>query len=105
MHFIKDFLSAVDNLTNAVNVESEHDAGEYVQKVLGTEFSIPAKARFLRPYKIDGSIALDNKITVKEILATYDEISIVEEIIETVFLISMYGKQFCFLRHQRNGKI
>jgi len=39
---------------------------------------------------------LDNKITVKEILATYDEISIVEEIIETVFLISMYGKQFLF---------
>lgn len=39
---------------------------------------------------------MDNKITVKEILATYDEISIVEEIIETVFLISMYGKQFLF---------
>lgn len=42
--FYKRLLSAVDNLTNAVNVESEHDAGEYVQKVLGTEFSIPAKA-------------------------------------------------------------
>ena len=34
---------AVDNLTNAVNVESAHDAGEYVQKVLGDEFTIPAK--------------------------------------------------------------
>lgn len=42
--FYKRLLSAVDNLTNAVNVESEHDAGEYVQKVLGTEFNIPAKA-------------------------------------------------------------
>lgn len=34
---------AVDNLTNAVNVESAHDAGEYVQKVLGDEFKVPAK--------------------------------------------------------------
>lgn len=34
---------AVDNLTNAVNVESEHDAGEYVQKVLGEEFLVPQK--------------------------------------------------------------
>lgn len=34
---------AVDNLANAVNVESPHDAGEYVQKVLGTEFVVPAK--------------------------------------------------------------
>ena len=40
---------------------------------------------------------MDNKITVKEILSTYDEISIVKEIIETVFLISMYGKQFLFV--------
>ena len=35
---------AVDNLTNAVNVESDHDAAEYVQRVLGTEFAVPAKA-------------------------------------------------------------
>lgn len=34
---------AVDNLTNAVNVESAHDAGEYVQKVLGDSFIVPAK--------------------------------------------------------------
>ncbi len=34
---------AVDNLTNAVNVESAHDAGEYVQKVLGDRFTVPAK--------------------------------------------------------------
>ena len=40
---------------------------------------------------------MDNKITVKEILSTYDEISIVKEITETVFLISMYGKQFLFV--------
>jgi hypothetical protein len=35
---------AVDNLTDAVNVESDHDAAEYVQKVLGPEFEVPAKA-------------------------------------------------------------
>ncbi len=36
--------TAVDNLTDAVNVESDHDAAEYVQKVLGTEFTVPVKA-------------------------------------------------------------
>ena len=34
---------AVDNLTDAVNVESAHDAGEYVRKVLGNSFTVPAK--------------------------------------------------------------
>ena len=34
---------AVQNLTNAVNVESEHDAGNYVQKVFGSEFKVPPK--------------------------------------------------------------
>ena len=41
--FYKRLSIAVDNLTNAVNVESAHDAAEYVQKVLGTEFTVPAK--------------------------------------------------------------
>ena len=41
--FYRRLSIAVDNLTNAVNVESEHDAGEYVQKVLGGEFVVPAK--------------------------------------------------------------
>lgn len=41
--FYKRLSKAVDNLTNAVNVESAHDAGEYVQKVLGSEFVVPAK--------------------------------------------------------------
>lgn len=41
--FYKRLSHAVDALTNAVNVESEHDAGVYVQKVLGEEFSVPAK--------------------------------------------------------------
>lgn len=41
--FYKRLSKAVDNLTNAVNVESAHDAGEYVQKVLGDEFIVPAK--------------------------------------------------------------
>ena len=34
---------AVQNLTDAVNVESEHDAGVYVQKVFGSEFTVPPK--------------------------------------------------------------
>ena len=41
--FYNRLSQAVDNLTNAVNVESAHDAGEYVQKVLGEGFSVPAK--------------------------------------------------------------
>ena len=41
--FYKRLSIAVDNLTNAVNVESAHDAAEYVQKVLGAEFTVPAK--------------------------------------------------------------
>lgn len=41
--FYKRLSIAVDNLTNAVNVESAHDAAEYVQKVLGTEFTVPTK--------------------------------------------------------------
>jgi len=41
--FYKRLSAAVSNLTNAVNVESAHDAGEYVQKVLGSEFVVPAK--------------------------------------------------------------
>ena len=41
--FYNRLLKAVDNLTNAVNVESSHDAGEYVQKVLGDSFTVPVK--------------------------------------------------------------
>lgn len=41
--FYNKLSKAVDNLTDAVNVESAHDAGEYVQKVLGDEFIVPAK--------------------------------------------------------------
>jgi len=41
--FYKRLSKAVDNLTNAVNLESAHDAGKYVQKVLGSEFVVPAK--------------------------------------------------------------
>lgn len=41
--FYQRLSSAVDNLTNAINVESDHDAGVYVQKVLGNEFVIPPK--------------------------------------------------------------
>lgn len=41
--FYKRFSKAVANLTSAVQLESEHDAGEYVQKVLGPVFIVPAK--------------------------------------------------------------
>lgn len=41
--FYKRLSTAVQNLTNAVNVESEHDAGNYVKKVLGDEFKVPPK--------------------------------------------------------------
>lgn len=41
--FYKRLSTAVDNLTNALNVENEHDAGKYVQKVLGEEFEVPPK--------------------------------------------------------------
>lgn len=41
--FYNRLSKAVDNLTNAINVESAHDAGEYVRKVLGDSFPVPAK--------------------------------------------------------------
>jgi hypothetical protein len=41
--FYKRLSTAVDNLTNAINVESEHNAAIYVQKVLGDSFTIPEK--------------------------------------------------------------
>ncbi len=34
---------AVSNLQQAINLEEEHEAAKYVQKVLGTEFQIPEK--------------------------------------------------------------
>lgn len=41
--FYKRLKEAVDNLMNAINVENDHDAGNYVQKVLGDEFVVPEK--------------------------------------------------------------
>ena len=41
--FYKRLCKAKDNLTNAVNVESDHDAAAYVVKVLGEEFTVPPK--------------------------------------------------------------
>lgn len=43
LKFYNRICTAVENLTNAINVESDHDAGKYVQKVLGADFEIPAK--------------------------------------------------------------
>ena len=42
--FYKRLCVAKDNLINAVNVESDHDAAEYVVKVLGDEFEVPPKS-------------------------------------------------------------
>lgn len=41
--FYKRICAAKKNLTDAINVESDHDAAEYVVKVLGEEFEIPPK--------------------------------------------------------------
>ena len=41
--FYKRLSAAVQNLTDALNVESEHDAGKCVQKVFGSEFKVPPK--------------------------------------------------------------
>lgn len=41
--FYNRLTKAVESLTNAVNVESAHDAGKYVQNVLGSSFIIPPK--------------------------------------------------------------
>lgn len=41
--FYKRMQKASQNLINAVNVETDHDAAIYVQKVLGTKFIIPPK--------------------------------------------------------------
>lgn len=41
--FYKRVCSAVDNLQEAINLNEEHEAAKYVQKVLGTEFEVPKK--------------------------------------------------------------
>lgn len=41
--FYNRLITAKGHLTNAVNVESDHDAAEYVVKVLGDEFKVPPK--------------------------------------------------------------
>lgn len=41
--FYNRLCTARDQLTNAVNVETDHDAAEYVVKVVGDEFEIPDK--------------------------------------------------------------
>lgn len=41
--FYNRLSKAVENLTNALNVENDYDAGIYVQKVLGDKFELPEK--------------------------------------------------------------
>lgn len=45
--FYNRLAEAVENLVNALNVESEHDAGVYVRNVLGSEFTVPPKEAVL----------------------------------------------------------
>jgi len=42
--FYNRLCTARDQLTNAVNVEADHDAAEYVVKVVGDEFEVPPKS-------------------------------------------------------------
>lgn len=84
--FYKRLSIAVQNLTNAVNVESEHDAGKYVEKVLGEEFKIPEKETNSSYVKSKRSIALDKNKIVLEILNSYEEITIIEQQDEIIFL-------------------
>lgn len=57
--FYKRFKKAAENLAVAVNSESEHDAGVYVQKVLGEEFEVPEK-------KSQNALAATAFVTKKE---------------------------------------
>lgn len=43
LSFYNKLIVAIDNLTNAINVSSEHDAAIYVQNVLGDQFKVPEK--------------------------------------------------------------
>lgn len=45
----------------------------------------------------DGSIALDNKTSVREILESYDEIIIEQEISERIYLINLLDRHFLFI--------
>ena len=42
--FYNRLCTARDQLTNAVNVETDHDAAEYIVKVVGNEFGVPPKS-------------------------------------------------------------
>lgn len=44
--FYDRLIKAKDNLKDALNASSEHDAGKCVQKVLGEEFEVPKKQSF-----------------------------------------------------------
>ena len=41
--FYKRFNRAVENLTNALECDNDHDAAKYIVKILGEEFEIPEK--------------------------------------------------------------
>jgi len=49
--FYNRLCTARDQLTNAVNVEADHDAAEYVVKVVGDEFEVPPKSAANRTTK------------------------------------------------------
>lgn len=95
--FYKRLSTAVDNLTNALNVENEHDAGVYVQKVLGEEFEVPPNSQLQYKRIVKRSIVLGKeKEIVKGILLSYDEISSVREEDEKIFF-SINNMEFLFV--------
>lgn len=48
-------------------------------------------------HRINGNIVLDEKMTVKEILETFEEITLGDEIIDGVLFFTIFEKQFLFL--------
>ena len=42
--FYNRLCQAVSNIESALNLESEHEAAKYVQKVFGEEYTVPPKA-------------------------------------------------------------
>ena len=54
--------------------------------------------KLLQPqHRTDGSIVLDNSyISAKEILTSYDEVTVLSEINKDIILVSIQGKEFIF---------
>ncbi len=56
----------------------------------------------LLQHKIDGNIVLDNHMTVREILESYNEITVGEQLLEDVLFFILYEKTFLFFPPNKN---